>query len=291
MTSPKPPTIHFDTGHNEELALDEPELTELVRLLKLNGMQPVSLTTPLTPEALTKCKVVVLGNPLDSLFTSDEVSALVSFVEAGGGLLIVSGATIFGKGGDVARKTNLNKLAKHFQFEFATKALAQPADISDEVIKAVPAHDHPILAGIGPLFLASGVSLLSEDTKTHLFRAANIPGSPTVAIITEKKEGRVIAFGGGTFFFNDYIQLSNHERLLVQIFRWLSGAPLSLPLQGLSPPRIILDEASATEVIADLRRQLDKIETELSSLKEVINSSVKEMEKLVRQFQDEEKET
>ncbi len=291
MTSPKPPTIHFNTGHNEELAIDEPELTQLVRLLELNGMQPTTLTTALTHESLAECKVVVLGNPRDSLFNSDEVSALVSFVESGGGLLIVSGATIFGRGGDMARKTNLNEIAKHFQFEFATKALAQPVDVSDEVIKAVPTHDHPILVGIGPLLLTSGVSLLAEDTETHLFRAANIPGTQTVAIITEKKEGRIIAFGGGTFFFNDYIQLSDHEHLLVQIFRWLSGVPLNLPVQRLSPQGPILDEASATEAIAVLRQQLDKIETELSNLKEVITNSVKEMEKLVRQCQDEEKET
>ncbi len=291
MTAPKPPAILFDSGHNEELALDEPELTQLVKLLEANGMVPQVSKTSLSLEELSKFQVVVLGNPRESSLDSQEITTLVSFVESGGGLLLVSGATIFGKGGDAARNANLNAIAKRFQFEFSTKALGRPADAPDEMITAVPAGDHPTLAGIGNLLFTSGVSLVAEDTGTHLFRVVDITGNPTIAIAKEVNEGRVIAFGGGTFFFNDHIGASDHEHFIVQAFRWLSGEPMNLPVKKLSIPPLTLDEASATEAIADLRQQLDKIEEELSSLKEVINTSVNEMEKLVRQFQDEEKET
>jgi len=290
MTSPKQPAILFDTGHKEELAIDEPELSQLVKLLEINGMTSYTLNTSLTLEELGKYQVVVLGNPLESSFDSQEITAVVSYVEAGGGLLIVSGATIFGKGGDLARNTNLNQIAQHFKFKFSTKAIEPPSEAPDGLIAAGPAGDHPILEGCGHLLLASGVSLMAENTETHLFRAANVIGTPTIAIATESKKGRVIAFGGGTFFFNDYIGAGDHEHLIVQVFRWLAGKSIDLPVKKVSTPDLILDETSATKAILDLRRQLDKIEVELSGLKEVINTSIKEMEKLVRQFQEEEKE-
>jgi uncharacterized membrane protein len=290
MTTTKLPVILFDASHNEELVLDEPELSQLVELLEANGMKSCTMKTPLSVEELTKHRVVVIGNPLNSSFNLGEITALISFVESGGGLLLVSGATIFGKGGDAARNTNLNDIAKHFRFRFAAKALGQPTEDQDELITAVPARDHPTLSKITKLFLTSGVSLVSEDTKTHLFRVNNIIGTPTVAIATEVKKGRIVAFGGGTFFFNDYLNMGDHERLLVQVFRWLSGGPMNRPVQKPPTSQPILDEVSATEAIADLRAQLDKIEGELSNLKEVINTSVKEIEKLVRQFQDEDKE-
>ncbi len=291
MSTPKPSAILFHTGHNEELALDEPELTHLVKLLEANGMAPHSSNIPISGEELSKFRVVVLGNPLDMKFDSHEITSLVSFVEAGGGLLLLSGATIFGKGGDAARKTNLNEIAKHFQFKFSTKAIERPKDSPDEMITAVPAKDHPSNEGIHNLQFTSGVSLLAEDAGIHLFRVSNIAGNPTIAIATDVKKGRVIAFGGGTFFFNDYIGIGDHEQLIVQLFRWLSDEPLNLPFTKISIPPLIHDEASANEAIVELRQQLDRIEEELASLKEIISSSVKEMEKLMRKIQNDAKET
>ncbi len=159
------------------------------------------------------------------------------------------------------------------------------------MITAVPAKDHPSNEGIHNLQFTSGVSLLAEDAGIHLFRVSNIAGNPTIAIATDVKKGRVIAFGGGTFFFNDYIGIGDHEQLIVQLFRWLSDEPLNLPFTKISIPPLIHDEASANEAIVELRQQLDRIEEELASLKEIISSSVKEMEKLMRKIQNDAKET
>ncbi|MFW9934829.1 MAG: DUF4350 domain-containing protein [Candidatus Thorarchaeota archaeon] len=290
MTTTKQPSILFSTAHNEELAPNEPELAHLIKLLEANGMIPVTQKTPISEEELSKAHVIVLGNPLDSLLQKQEIKAIMSFVESGGGLLLMSGGTIFGKGGDVARNTNLNELAVHFGFRFADRALEQSTDTPEELFTAVPAGKHPALVGIDQVYLTSGVSLLAEDTNIHLLRVVNVPGTPTIAIATEKKEGRVIGLGGGAFFFNHYIDANNHEEFIVQLFRWLAGAPTESPVQKLSTSLSTLEE-STTRAIADLRQQLDKIEEELAGLKEVINTSVKEMEKLVRQFKEETKES
>lgn len=287
MTTTTSPAILFDAGHNEELALNVPELTQLRELLEANGMKLSSTDAPLSGEVLSQFQVIVLGNPLDAVFDSQEIHALVSFVKSGGGLLMVSGATIFGKGGDAARNTNLNQISKHFGFEFASKALNPPEEAPDELITAVPAGDHPTLQGITQIRLTSAVSLIAENARTHLVRGANIPGNPTIAVVAEEQKGRIIAFGGGAFFFNGHIEVEEHKQFIVQLFRWLSGESMEQPLKQLASSPLILDEVTASEAIADLQQQLDKIEAELTGLKKVINTSLKEMEKLVREFQDE----
>ena len=287
MTITTSPAILFDVGHNEELALDVPELTHLVELLEVNGMTLSSTNEPLSEEVLSQFQVIVLGNPLDAVFDSQEIDALVSFVNSGGGLLMVSGATIFGKGGDIARNTNLNQITNHFGFEFASKALSPPEETPDELITAVPAGDHPTLQGVTQIRLVSAVSLKAEEAKTQLIRGANIAGNPTIAVAANSQKGRIIAIGGGAIFFNGHIEAEDHEQFIVQLFRWLSGESMKQPIKKLVSQPLIFDEVTASEAIANLQQQLDKIEAELTGLKEVINTSLKEMEKLVREFQEE----
>jgi uncharacterized membrane protein len=291
MSAPKPPKILFDAGHNEELTLEEPELALLAQLLEVNGFAPLTKTIPLSADEVSQYQVVVVGNPFESKLNSDEISALASFVESGRGLLLVSGATIFGKGGDIARSTNLNDLAKQFGFEFSNKSLLKTLEVEEDLFHAVPAGNHQVLAGIGRLILTSGTTLVAENADTHLFRVPNSQGAPTIAIASNFKKGRIAAFGGGTFFFNDYIASGDHEKFIVQLFRWLASEPIDLPVQKVASPVGIMDEVTATEAIEELRQQLDKIEEELSSLKEGINSSIKEMEKMVRELQDKDKDT
>ncbi|MFX1300481.1 MAG: DUF4350 domain-containing protein [Promethearchaeota archaeon] len=294
MTTSKPISILFNAAHNEEVVLQEPELSSLCLLLEKNGMKTASLETPITLEELTNFQVVVLGNPRESKLTSKEIKALQSFTESGGGLLLISGATIFGKGGDAARLTNLNTLARKFHFEFSEKAISRQfeGDLSDaaaqdEMIMTVPAAQHPLAKGISHLLFTTSTSIKAEDTKTHLFRAANSSGNPTNIIATELDEGRILAMGGATPFFNDYVGINDHEVFIIQAFRWLAGLPVYDPVISLIPDSETSEVVTANEAIADLRLQLNQIEQELAGLKKLINTSLKEIEKIVRQFQDE----
>lgn len=298
MTTSKPISILFDATHNEEVVLQEPELSSLCLLLEKNGMKTRSLDTSITLEELTNFQVVVLGNPLESELKSKEIKALQSFVESGGGLLLISGATIFGKGGDSARLTNLNTLAKKFYFEFSEKAIGRQlegdssdAAAKDEMLMAVPAAQHPLLGGISHILFTTSTSIKAEDTATHLFRVANSPGTPANVIAAELDKGRVLAMGGATPFFNDYVGISDHEVFIIQAFRWLASHPVDAPVISLTPDTVTGEVATANEAIANLQVQLDQIEQELAGLKKVINTSLKEMEKIIRQFQDEKNES
>lgn len=298
MTTSKPISILFNAAHNEEVVLQEPELSLLWLLLEKNEMKTGSLETSITLEELTDFQVVVLGNPRESKFKSKEIKALVSFVESGGGLLLISGATIFGKGGDTARLTNLNTLAAKFHFEFSEKAIGRQleGDLSDaaakdEMLMAVPAAQHPLAKGISHLLFTTSTSIKAEDTATHIFRAANSPGSPTNVIATELDKGRILAMGGATPFFNDFVRIHDHEVFIIQAFRWLAGHPVTDPIFSLTPDTKTSEVVTADEAIADLQLQLNQIEEELAGLKKVINTSLKEMEKIIRQFQDEKDES
>ena len=297
MTRPKPIEILVDIGHNEELILKEPELSKLVTLLAKNEISAHSSSSPIVLEDISKFQVVVLGNPLDSLFSSQEISALVSFVEEGGGLLLFSGATIFGKGGDVARNTNLNMITKHFDFEFSEKAVELSASgdrtdslPTDELIAAIPSAQHPVVQGIRHLLFTTGTSIKTETTSNQLFRAASCFGSPVMVVATSAKKGRVLAIGGTTPLFNAHISIDDHEVFIIQAIRWLAGSSTSSPVERIVSKSSI-DSGEASEAIADLRRQLDHIEQELETLKKVINTSLKEMEEVLQQFQQEEDES
>jgi hypothetical protein len=287
MSSPKSIEVLFDTGHNDEVAPDEPELSQLGELLKKNAINFHSTKKPLSPDLFEKCDVLVIGNPLETPYTSDEISSIVSFVESGGGLLLISGATIFGKGGDEARSTNLNAITKNFNFYFSDKAIVT----SEEQITAVPSAQHPVVKGIRHLEFISGTSIKPGEMSTHLFRAANVPGSPTIVIATGSGKGRVLAIGGATPFFNYYIQASDHESFIAQALYWLAGVSPIPAVKGLTALVENDDELPTPEVIEDLRQQLERLEGEVNKLRNTINTSLKEMEKVIRQFQQDEDQT
>jgi hypothetical protein len=298
MSPSTPLAILFDTTHQEEITLDESELSHLPTLLEKNGFSVHVTSLPLQEADLTPYKVIVLGNPLGSKFSSTEVSTLKKFVKAGGGLFVLSGATIFGKGGDAARNTNLNAILKPFALEFSDTAIAivitrngEKEPTSDDMITAIPAAQHPIVAGIQHLFFTSATSVISGEITHQLLRVSDHPGNPIIAAATEVDQGRVLALGGTTPFFDDFIATDDHSTFIVQAFRWLAGASTQHQIVPLISRSIRNDADPSSAVIEELRAQLNFIEEELQCLKKVIQSSLKEMEEVVQQIKQGEKES
>jgi len=297
MSPSKPLAILFETNHREEITLEEPELSKLLILLEKNNFSVHATSLPLQEADLTPYQVIVLGNPLDSKFSPTEVSTLKAFVESGGGLLVLSGATIFGKGGDAARNSNLNAILKKFSIEFSDTAIGvalsrkgEKEATSDDMITAIPAAQHPIVSGIHHLFFTSATSLISGKNAHQLLRVPNQPGSPLIAAATDENQGRVLALGGTTPFFDDFIETDDHSIFIVQAFRWLAGTSTQHQIVPLPSQSIKKDTEPSSVMIEELRAQLNFIEEELHTLKKVIHSSLKEMEEVVRQIKQEEKD-
>jgi len=293
MSTSTPLAILFDTTHREEITLDEPELSQLPILLEKNGFTVHATSVTLQEEDLTPYQVIVLGNPLDTKFSSSEISLIRGFVDSGGGLLVLSGATIFGKGGDAARNSNLNTILKPFGLKFSDTAIGsvlsqkdEKETMPDDLITAIPAAQHPIVRGIRHLLFSSATSIISGEKAHQLLRVSDHPGSPLVAAASEVNQGRVLAVGGTTPFFDEFIETADHSIFITQAFRWLAGATTQQEIVPLNPQIVKEDGEISSATIEELRAQLNFIEEELHTLKQVIQSSLEEMEKVVQQIRE-----
>lgn len=295
MTLVEPVSILFDTNHGEEVTPNEMELTQFVTLLESNGFHLETTTAPFSAEVLKNYQIIVIGNPLNSKFSRKEISSLKNYLQTGNGLLLISGANIFGKGGDAARNSNLNEITKEFFIEFSKEAIGHISqqqsnsmlDPSEPLI-AAPSAQHPIVEGINQLTFISGTSIMAEETSSQLFRVTNIPGSHTIVSAVEAGAGRILAMGGSTPFFNQYLHIPDHQVFTIQVFRWLAKLPLEQPINQLKMESLI-QSTEAPEAIQELRDQLNNIERELDDLKSVIKTTLEEMQQIIQDLKKEKK--
>jgi len=294
-SKPGPPSILFDAGHGEEVTPEESDVSQLRTLLQTNGFELATLRDVITPAALKPHSVCVLGNPLSATFSQKEVAAIEAYVKAGGGLLMVSGATIFGKGGDRARKTNLAAIAQRFGLGFSEKAIqpsprradADAAGTADAFVATLAAQ-HPLSQGVLHLQFASATAVTPGPTSNTLFRIGDAPAAPAVIVADINEKGRVLALGGSTPFFNAYIENLNHEVFLVRAFRWLAGLPTTAPirrLERLEPAAEVSSES--VETLREIRLRLDAFEKEVKEMKEVILATIEELRRVLRSLQEE----
>jgi len=294
-SKPGPPSIVFDAGHGEEVTPEESDVSQLKTLLQTNGFKLTTLRNAITPAALKLHRVCVLGNPLDSMFSQKEIAAVEAYVKAGGGLLIVSGATIFGKGGDGARKTNLAAIAQHFGLGFSEKAIQHSpvkadADIAGtaDAFVATLAAQHPLSQGVLHLQFASGTAVAPGTTSHTLFRIGDEPAAPAVVVADAYGKGRVLALGGSTPFFNAYIGNLDHEVFLVRAFRWLADLPPTASIRRLEKVKPEFEVSSeSVETLREIRLRLDAFEKEVKEMKEVILATIDELRRVLRILQEE----
>jgi hypothetical protein len=286
------PSILFDAGHGEEVTPEEPDLSKMKTLLQANGFKLATLRTTITPAALRPHRVCVLGNPLSVTFSQREVAAAEGFVKAGGGLFMVSGATIFGKGGDQARKTNLNAIAQRFGLGFSDRAV-QHSPPNVETVAAIDAlvatavDEHPLTHGLVRLQFASATAVLPGMTSHTLFRIGDAPAAPAVCVADTQGKGRVLALGGSAPFFNAYIGIHDHDAFLVRAFRWLANQSLTASIHRLekSEPEFEFSPESA-EAIKEVRRRLEAFEKEIKEMKDAILATTEELRRVLRALQE-----
>lgn len=297
MQTSKPgrPSIVFDAGHGEEVTPEETDVSELRTLLQADGFELATLHATITPAVLKPHRVCVLGNPLGATFSQKEIAAVEAYVKAGGGLLMVSGATIFGKGGDQARKTNLSAIAQRFGLGFSEKAIQRPSAKAEadaagtaDAFVATLAAQHPLNQDVLHLQFASGTAVTSGTTSHTLFRIGDAPAAPAVVVADTYGKGRVLALGGSTPFFNAYIGNLNHEVFLVRTFRWLADLPLTASIRRLEKPEPEFElSLESAETLKEIRLRLDAFEKEVKEMKKAILSTIEELRRVLQILQEE----
>ncbi|MGO9115182.1 MAG: DUF4350 domain-containing protein [Thermoguttaceae bacterium] len=191
-------------------------------------------------KTLSACDVLVIKIPRVR-YTPEEVQAVVQFVEAGGGLLLIGDHTNLERSA-----AHMNDVTRAFGFTFRDDVLYSTQPAPDEehyqapmaphpAIEHVPAFDFAVSCSIDPgisqgrpVVAATGLWSMPGDyhMDNFLFYAQHLPemrfGSFVQAWSTHGGRGRVIAWGDSTIFSNFCLYQPGKAEVLLNLVEWLN---------------------------------------------------------------------
>ena len=262
----RPPiaTVLFDEAHSEAWTID----LDLAREMQPAHPADSSLSAaasalskadfevrphrdgPLTPETLATANVLVIAHPSDSKWEAttqngtprlspDEIAAIVSYVEEGGGLIVL-GETEHDK-----YENNLNELLATFgiQIENATiqdyehhrQAPSWILAELDRPPKPVPGPD-PLARVDAACFYRAGALAVENGARalarTHA--SASIPHAPLIAL-AHHGAGRVAVLADSDLFGDDCIADLDHEALWLNLVWWAGAHSFAAPSRPEQP--------------------------------------------------------
>jgi len=170
----------------------------------------VTTTTNISGETLSQYDVVVIcvASAWDEAYTTGEVSQIQSYVQNGGGLLIM---------GDnfSCPNDNINPVSQTFGITCGVSTLS-PDDLYFTDLAS-----HPIFAGVSELYYRAGGELVVTSPGEEVAWTGG--GEVTVAV-AEQGSGRIVVTGDVGFCDNTYIGNSDNQKFAENIFSWLSTA-------------------------------------------------------------------
>ncbi|MHC1591444.1 MAG: Gldg family protein [Candidatus Helarchaeales archaeon] len=267
--------IMFDESHSELLQLDRVQRdkdwdswTRLKKLMDSLHYKVIKNTTePITDEILKNVDILVLGCPRTP-FSESEITSIVSFVENGGSLFLMSNY-----GGDMRNNTNLSAISRNFGIEFCNDQIFDPeqniAGYKYGVIIS-DLSDSPICFNVPEFYYLIGCSLkVSKNARTiarssqssyhkiyekgETWKKDSTARLPVIAAVETENKGRIVAIGEFNLFSDDDFGLimPSNKKLFINIINWLLEPKLQLE------QRIELQELKLVEIsreIAELKR-------------------------------------
>ena len=251
--------ILFDYAHGEILNLEDSEYKTLKNLLK--SMECVILTNDenrISAEMLHNIDVLVIGTPVESYFVSQEISAVIDYVSAGGNLMVMSEVGIL-------QKNNLNDLMKHFGLYFENTTLRSKQDTeTNSIIMISNIIEHAITKNVKKIMVggcstirtvkAKGsmdVCLSGEDTWVEVYDEIhnkwlkNSDVLVPIISISIYGQGRIAAFGDVDMFGSNPVfglDSLDNKKLVQNLIMWFhtpvrSGATIDWLLTQFSQMR------------------------------------------------------
>ncbi|TFF95089.1 hypothetical protein EU546_03910 [Candidatus Thorarchaeota archaeon] len=210
-------SILFDESHtNEGSSLWAPGNASLLSsMLGENGYESTTnLEDSLDSDILGDYDILVIFFPEEEL-TTGEITAIESFVDAGGGLLIVGCDAVNGWGFD---GTNLNPLSETFGIAFNQDELTGTIENFEE---------HHISTGVTSMMLsADDLGACSLSLESPAEAVASSGDSPVLAASTYGS-GRIVAVGTPSPFYmyrrGAYDFGGSHFQISLNIMDWLIG--------------------------------------------------------------------
>jgi hypothetical protein len=215
------------------------------KLLEDNGFSVSSLSIqPITYEKLKKYNVLIMFST-SRYYSEDEIDAIETFVEEGGGLFLVRDRW-GGKEEDLT-----NQIAKRFRVSFAKDGqICDPTNYycisRKNVIEIFDIKQHAITEGIYSFYLVDGTYIIRPGSSTVLAYADNdawfdilryepeydtygneekdaneITGPFPVLSVMDYGEGRVVFMGDSSLFLNTWLYHLDDMDLGLNIVKWL----------------------------------------------------------------------
>ena len=191
-------------------------------------------------KTLSACDVLVIKIPRDR-YTPDEVRAVVDFVEAGGGLLLIGDHTNLERSA-----AHMNDITRAFGFTFRDDVLYSNQPSPDQehyraamaphaAIEHVPEFDFAVSCSIDPgvsqgrpVISSAGLWSMAGDYhySNYMPYAQHMPdmrfGSFIQAWSTHGGRGRVIAWGDSTIFSTFCLYQPGKAQVLLNLVEWLN---------------------------------------------------------------------
>jgi hypothetical protein len=231
------------------------------------------------PEDLSPYDVIIISTP-SRLYEDDQIQAVKTFVESGGGLLLMAeennkdGTTLV-----------MNQLAQKFSITFNVDRIFDEQHYLQHTtwITLTTFPDHPIFEGIKTVVYTSGCSLVSAGgilvQTTDSAYAQKYDGlttyekgeTPSCMVIKEVGKGRVIACGDKELL-DRYAPLGDNTLFALNVIDWLAG----------NAPRIkerLLYKQEASDLIPEAKLAIESAKGK--GLEEVFPHSVEMAESLI----------
>ncbi|MDZ7265040.1 MAG: hypothetical protein ONB16_10675, partial [candidate division KSB1 bacterium] len=205
QTSSSAGNVLWDLTHGVYLGYEpSTKYSNLVTALSSAGYM-VTTTTDINSANLSSYKVLVvsLGSAWNSAYTTAEKSKIQTFVQNGGGLLIM---------GDNpgTPNANINSISQTFGITLGG------AEYNGTSITNFASH--PIFAGVTKLyFLWFGEVSVSSPSSL----VAWDPGNKGCVAVAQSGLGRVVATGDINFCENAYLGNESNQKFSINIFDWL----------------------------------------------------------------------
>jgi hypothetical protein len=227
----------------------------------------VHASGPLDAIALGAADVLVLAHPSDAAWertvpggsprlTPEELDAIVAFVAAGGGLIVL------GESEQAKYGNNLDELVARFGIHIDNDTVSDyehhrraPHWILADLSVAAPVDGVDLLAQVREVcFYRSTTLSLSQDSqvlaRTHA--SASTPGAPLLAV-TGYGRGRVVVAGDSDLFGDDCIGALDHEQLWINLVHWTAAHAFRRGADDAPAP------ARETAEWATLKREVDAL--------------------------------
>jgi hypothetical protein len=261
------------------LNIEDNEFTDFLDLLrKLDVNVKKNENENLTQEVLKQVDLLVIGNPINDFFSSDEIREILDFVRTGGGLLLFSEY-----GSDYLQKTNLNDISGKFGITFQKNLIKEVNKDNQNCTSILHIQDfskHQLtkhlrevkIGGACSLFLNKNAKsiLETEDTSwpeiynssTEQWTKEDEEEKQIVGAFSEFGRGKVVALGDIDMVTSDSnigLKSLDNQKFMQNVINWL------------------IEPVEEPKIMSFLLNQIGDLQFEIRETNKVVNNIIETM--------------